>query len=274
MTPEFDSFMVTYMQAKGRDPCKGLKKGLRSAQDKVLDTWGSMTQVLMLANEVMQQETALDSAIIHDWILRGICLSGNANSAISAEHRQASLLRMDPKFLDMAERELSAQAKGKLFRAPFITELRKHAGSFFSLTKSEASMKRVFQCQRVFPRVERQRGCSSGRASNSGSRTPDFCQDSQYSQARTPFPSTRGTFRGRGASSQSRGRSSFGEFSLFFPHRSPSRGQKRHFFPYASSPQTVGTSTPFRVLPWNSLPLQRRRLFPTRPHRTGHPGHS
>lgn len=61
-TPEFDSCMVTYMAAKGRDPRKDLEKGLRSAQDKLLDVSGPMTQIFVLADEAMQQATPLDHA--------------------------------------------------------------------------------------------------------------------------------------------------------------------------------------------------------------------
>lgn len=110
------------------------------AQDKLLDVSGPIAQTFVLADKAMLQGTTLDPASVRDWIQRGICPLRNANTAISAE-----LVRMDVRFSDMAERELEAKTEGKLFGDPVITELRKHAGSFSSLDKSETAMKWVFQ---------------------------------------------------------------------------------------------------------------------------------
>lgn len=51
---------------------------------------------------------------------------------------------MDPHLSDMAKMEIGAKADGMLFGTPFIVKLRKNVGSFSSLNKVEASIKKVF----------------------------------------------------------------------------------------------------------------------------------
>lgn len=57
--PEFDNYIVTYMSKQGRDPCKGLEKGLKSAQDKFFDVGYSLAQVFALTDEAETQESPL-----------------------------------------------------------------------------------------------------------------------------------------------------------------------------------------------------------------------
>lgn len=59
-TPEFDTLMSNYMIKQGRDPRKGIKKGLKNVQDKLLDESGPLTQALVLTDEALSQGTALD----------------------------------------------------------------------------------------------------------------------------------------------------------------------------------------------------------------------
>ncbi|XP_053310209.1 uncharacterized protein LOC128472338 [Spea bombifrons] len=207
-TPEFDSFMVTYMNKKGRDPRRGLEKGLKSAQDKLLDVSGPMTQIFVLADEATAQNSPLDPGLIKDWVQRGLCLLGNANAAISAERRKAALLRIDPRLADMADKELGPKADGKLFGDPFISELRKHAGNYTTINKVETSLKKVFQAQGVFHRAGRQRGRAASRGTFTGPRySYSPVSTPQYNPTfRTPFPASRGFQRGRGRGGRGRTR--------------------------------------------------------------------
>lgn len=65
-TPEFDSFMATHMDMakQGRDPKKCIEKGLKTAQDKLLDVTSHLTQVLVLANEAISHKSTLDPLLI------------------------------------------------------------------------------------------------------------------------------------------------------------------------------------------------------------------
>lgn len=143
-------------------------------QDKLLGVSGPMTQIFVLADEAMQQGTPLDPSSIWDWI-----------KEVSASW--ATPIRLSP--LSAAGLHCSAwiqnsqiwpnensRADGKLFGEPFIIELCKHVGSFSSLTKSEASMKRLSQRQ----------GVSSGRASSTGSRAFENLQDSVSTNHNAP----------------------------------------------------------------------------------------
>lgn len=72
------------MSSKGYNLCKGLEKGFRSTQDKLLHVSGPMAQIFVLADEALSQGTVLDPATVIDWIHHGISLLGNANTSISA----------------------------------------------------------------------------------------------------------------------------------------------------------------------------------------------
>lgn len=39
--------MVTYMKKQGQDPCNGMEKGLKAAQDKILAVADSLTQIFI-----------------------------------------------------------------------------------------------------------------------------------------------------------------------------------------------------------------------------------
>lgn len=95
-TPEFDSYMSIFMAKRGRDPRKDIEKGLKLAQDKLLDITGSLTQALVLTDEAITQGSPLDPMLIWNWLQCCICIVSNANSALLAERRRAVLLQMDP----------------------------------------------------------------------------------------------------------------------------------------------------------------------------------
>lgn len=104
-TPDFDTFMSNYMLQQGRDPCKGIEKGLKSAQDKLLDVAGPLTQTLVLTDEAISQGSPLDPLIMWDWLQRFICPLGNATTSLSSKHRRTALLRFNPELTDMADKE-------------------------------------------------------------------------------------------------------------------------------------------------------------------------
>lgn len=120
-TPEFDPFISTYMIKQGRDPRKRIEKGLKAVQDKILDIWGPLTQIL-----------------------------ANAHVALLAERWRAALYSIDAPLADMAEKELDLAAAGMLFRELFIAELCKHLASYATLKKFENTFRRVFQPPSVF----------------------------------------------------------------------------------------------------------------------------
>lgn len=120
-TPEFDTFISTYMIKQGRDPRKGIEKGLKAVQDNILDISGPLTQIL-----------------------------ANAHVALLAERWRAALYRIDARLADMAEKELGLAAAGTLFGELFIAELCKHPASYATLKKVENTFRRVFQPPSVF----------------------------------------------------------------------------------------------------------------------------
>ncbi|KAM4702811.1 uncharacterized protein WCC33_011336 [Rhinophrynus dorsalis] len=180
LTPEFDQSMYTFMSKSGRDPRKGLERGLKLSQDKLLDVTGPVAQILYLADSALSSGTKLDPRAIREWAQRAICLLGNSNVAISSERRKAALLRIDPKLADLSDKELGPSANGMLFGEPFLKQLQKHVNIFSSLNKAQQSLKKVFRPipQRgVFGRAGRQRGRVSSRFWPSGPRSfvsPDF----------------------------------------------------------------------------------------------------
>lgn len=126
------------MAKEGHDPCKGIEKGLKTAQDKLLDIARPLTQALVLTDEAISQGIPLDPMLIWDWRQQYVCLLGNVNSSLLAERRRAVLLRMDRQLAGMADKELCPSAEGFLFGERFASELRKHTASSATLNKVES----------------------------------------------------------------------------------------------------------------------------------------
>ncbi|XP_053311880.1 uncharacterized protein LOC128473653 [Spea bombifrons] len=208
-TPEFDPTFVTFLTKTGKDPRKGIELGLRSAQDKLLDVSGPLTQVFQMADEAIVDGSPLDPHLVRDWTQRALCLLGNANCAISSERRKAALFKLDAKLAELGPKELGADAKGLLFGERFIKDISQHVNLFTSLNKAQTNIRRVFRTESRFsPRAGRQRGRAASRTASFGSRPrfPD-ASTSYRSQSRIPF--SRGVSRGRGYTS-TRGRSASG----------------------------------------------------------------
>ncbi|KAM4706231.1 uncharacterized protein WCC33_010951 [Rhinophrynus dorsalis] len=202
------------MTRSGRDPRKGIEKGLKASQDKLLDILGPLAKILVFADQALEHGDSLDANAIREWAQRSICLLGNANAAISAERRKAALLRIDPKLAELGSKELGPSANGLLFGDQFIAELKRHVNLFTTLNKAQSSMRQVFRptsTRGVFGRAGRQRGRATSRFWTSG---PRFTPSSPGFFPSTPYRAT--TFS-RGAD---RARA---HLSLFCPARCPTR---------------------------------------------------
>ncbi|KAM4723072.1 uncharacterized protein WCC33_009289 [Rhinophrynus dorsalis] len=195
LTPEFDPTMCTFMAKSGRDPRMSLEKGLKSAQDKLLDVTGPMAQILYLANSALSSDSILDVHTICKWIQRCIYMVGNANIAISNERRKAALLRIDPKLAELSIKELGPSASGMLFGEPFLKELQKHVNIFSSLSKAQVSLKKVFHPPQrgVFGQAGRQWGRVTSRFWPSGPRNYPSQSFYQPSSTRMLLPPQRGS---------------------------------------------------------------------------------
>ncbi|KAM4748800.1 LOW QUALITY PROTEIN: uncharacterized protein WCC33_006191 [Rhinophrynus dorsalis] len=220
--------MYTFMSKSGRDPRKGLERGLKLTQDKLLDITGPIAQIL--ADTALSTGTKLDPRAIREWAQRAICLLGNSNVAISSERRKAALLRIDPKLADLSDKELGPSANGMLFGEPFLKQLQKHVNIFSSLNKAQQSLKKVFRptSQRgVFGRAGRQRGHVSSRFWPSGPRS--YVSQDFFKQPtnRIPLQNQRGTSGVRGFHSRGRSRYTSGEFNCY-----------KHFYPSVFSRQS------------------------------------
>ncbi|XP_063297781.1 uncharacterized protein LOC134586215 [Pelobates fuscus] len=206
VTPEFDSTVSLFMSRAGRDPRKGIEKGLRESQDKLLDILGPLAKMLYLADLALSQGTTLDAHTIREWAQRAICMLGNTNAAMCAERRRTALLKMDPKLMELGKKEMGPLANGQLFGDSFITELKKHVSIFTTLNKAQTSIKQVFRNtaprRGVFARAGRQRGRATSRFWPTGPRH----QSSQafFPTSRSNFQ--RGSFRSRGTRTRGRGR--------------------------------------------------------------------
>ncbi|KAM4698707.1 LOW QUALITY PROTEIN: uncharacterized protein WCC33_014241 [Rhinophrynus dorsalis] len=171
LTPEFDPTVLTFMSRSGRDPRKGIEKGLKTAQDKLLDVLGPLSQVLYFADLAMSDGSVLDAGAIREWAQRSICLLGNANVALSTERRKAALLRIDAKLADLGSKDLGPAAKGLLFGESFIMDLKKHVNLFTTLNKAQTSLTfRPSANRGVFGRAGRQRGRAASRFWSTGPR--------------------------------------------------------------------------------------------------------
>ncbi|KAM4748857.1 nuclear protein MDM1 [Rhinophrynus dorsalis] len=133
-----------FMSHSDRDPRKGMEKGLRLTQDKLLDVIGPLAQILHMVDSALTQGTPLDPTFIREWALHSFCLLGNANTALSSERRKAALLRIDSKLADLVAKEMGPSSDGLLFGEKFLKELQKHVNLFTMLNKAQTSMRKVF----------------------------------------------------------------------------------------------------------------------------------
>ncbi|CAH2295856.1 Hypothetical predicted protein [Pelobates cultripes] len=122
-----------------------------------------------MVETALTEGTPIDLLAIRGWIQRGICLIGNANTALATKRRKAILMKIEPKLINLAISEPGTQAKGLLFRDDFVKTLGKYVNTFTALDKAQKSMKRKFS-QKVFGGVGRQRGRLSGRSSQTSYR--------------------------------------------------------------------------------------------------------
>ncbi|KAM8939279.1 uncharacterized protein RCH25_052871 [Pelodytes ibericus] len=214
------------MTRGGRDPRRGVEKGFRGVQDKLLDSIGPLSRILYLADDAFMRAEEFDTSTIrkwaHDireWGQRCFCLVGNTNVALSSERRKAALLRIDGKLVDLGTKELGPMAQGKLFGDAFLKELNRHVNVFTSLNKAQTSLRKVFRgnpTRGVFGRAGRFRGRAASRFWPSGahsSRLQPFYPESGHRQS---FSYSRGSDRGRGTRSRGRARFSAGRISHFF----------------------------------------------------------
>ncbi|KAM4795627.1 uncharacterized protein WCC33_000689 [Rhinophrynus dorsalis] len=214
LTPEFDPTVSTFMARSGRDPRKGLERGLKTAQDKLLDVLGPLSKILYFTDLSMSEGSPVQAEALREWAQRSICLLGNANVALSTERRKAALLRIDAKLSELGSKDLGPAAQGLLFGEPFIMELKRHVNLFTTLNKAQTSLKQVFRpptTRGVFGRAGRQRGRAASRFWSSGPRanppSASFFPSSQYRT--TSFQ--RGAERTRGPRGRGRGRFNSGE---------------------------------------------------------------
>ncbi|XP_069086417.1 uncharacterized protein [Pleurodeles waltl] len=113
-TPELDPSMATLVRKFAKDPKKGLDRAWRSCQDKLLYLSGPLTKILDLAIQSKETNTPLDPEVVLEWAQQAICLLGNANCAMSVEHRHSFLICLDPKCAALATSEAGSLSSGML----------------------------------------------------------------------------------------------------------------------------------------------------------------
>ncbi|XP_078516741.1 uncharacterized protein LOC144781653 [Lissotriton helveticus] len=112
LTPELDAKIIAFVAKGGRDPKKGLDKGLKMCQDRLLDLTGPLTKIFDMAEEAYVDKKDLDIEELREWIQRAVCLLSNANTEISVERRKSILLKIDPKLVELANNEGGSDANG------------------------------------------------------------------------------------------------------------------------------------------------------------------
>ncbi|KAJ1209537.1 hypothetical protein NDU88_004911 [Pleurodeles waltl] len=154
-TPELDPSMATLVRKFAKDPKKGLDRAWRSCQDKLLYLSGPLTKILDLAIQSKETNTPLDPEVVLEWAQQAICLLGNANCAMSVEHRHSFLICLDPKCAALATSEAGSLSSGMLVGDRFVKDLGKYVATF----KAQSNIKKVFN-NTVFA----QAGCFRGQA--------------------------------------------------------------------------------------------------------------
>ncbi|KAJ1178338.1 hypothetical protein NDU88_003584 [Pleurodeles waltl] len=129
-TPELDVKVVAFITKNSKDPRKGLDKGLKSCQVRLVDLNGHITKMLELAEKAYLNEASVDPKKLRQW---AHCLLGNANTALSNGRRKSIFLRIDPKFKDLASKEGGPSTQGHLFGDDFIKDMTKYVGVFSSI---------------------------------------------------------------------------------------------------------------------------------------------
>ncbi|XP_063297779.1 probable cation-transporting ATPase 13A4 [Pelobates fuscus] len=66
-TPEFDKVMTTFMMRSGRDPRRGVEKGLWGAQDNLLDSVGPLARIMYLADDAYAKADSFSTEDIREW---------------------------------------------------------------------------------------------------------------------------------------------------------------------------------------------------------------
>lgn len=105
-TPELDAKIIAFIAKGGRDPKKGLNKGLKMCQDRLLDLTGPLTKIFDMTEEAYVGKKSLDLEELREWIQRAVCLLGKAKTALSVERKKSIHLKMDPKLAELAVNSL------------------------------------------------------------------------------------------------------------------------------------------------------------------------
>ncbi|XP_069468934.1 uncharacterized protein [Ambystoma mexicanum] len=202
--PELDPKMLTFVAKTSKDPRKGIDRSWKSCQEKLLDLAGPLAKIMDLAERAKDTGEEVDPEALAGWAQRAVCLLGNANCAIASERRKGLLLKIDSKLSDLSSYEAGEGAQGLLFGETFGKEMGRFVGTFASLEKAQASIRKIFP-SRVFGGTGRYRGRAAGRYQ--GGRRPQNTR-AQYWENKsqdTFFPS-RGRFpRGRRPRGSGRG---------------------------------------------------------------------
>ncbi|KAJ1160158.1 hypothetical protein NDU88_000660 [Pleurodeles waltl] len=144
LAPNLDPEMFTYLFKLGKDPRKGLEESSKQVQDKPLDLLGPLGRIFDTVEDVYLKGKDLDVHLLHGLRQRAICFVRNANAGLLAERRKTVLWGINPKLLDMANKESSEEARGLLFGDEMVKALSKYVRTFTILDKARFSMKIVF----------------------------------------------------------------------------------------------------------------------------------
>ncbi|KAJ1099556.1 hypothetical protein NDU88_004656 [Pleurodeles waltl] len=104
-TPELDPTLVAFWKNSSKDPKKGKERACRGCQDKLLDVSGPLTKILEVGFQAKESDEAINPDVLGGWAPGALCFLGNANCAISSEHRRSILIKLDPKLADLAPTE-------------------------------------------------------------------------------------------------------------------------------------------------------------------------
>lgn len=167
VTPELDPNVVSFFNKGGKDTRRGLDRGLKSCQDRLMDITGPLTSFFEMAETAYLSDSQVDPKEMCEWAQRAVCLLGNANTALSNERRKSILLKLDPKLIELTNKEGGPASQGQLFGDNFIKEMAKYVGIFSSIQKSQKDIRKVFH-DRVFAKA----GGARGRFPGQG--TPSF----------------------------------------------------------------------------------------------------
>lgn len=128
---------MAFINQSGKDPRRGIEKGLKGCQDRLLDVLGPLTKIFDMCEAAHSNNTGIDVAEMRQWVQRAICLLGNLNTALCIERRKSILFKIDPKLADLASKELGECSDGLLFGDDFVKDMSRYVSTFSSLEKAQ-----------------------------------------------------------------------------------------------------------------------------------------